>query len=292
MLKITALVKYALLLLALPFLLIAGPCRSQNNRTDSLVDVLMNHPDRIMVTAHRGAHEHYPENSLKALKEAIRLGVDIVETDVRQTKDHVLVMMHDAKVDRTTNGKGELANYTYKQLLRLRLTQDGKPTEERVPTLLQFLKAAKDKILVDLDYKLDDHDALKRTYQAIEQTNTQRQILFFLYGYKDMAWVNNLNPQIKIMPRAYSQDDVEQILALKIAKLIHIDESFYSDGLMKTIRDQHVRVWTNALGKYDDMEETSNTGFKALLTNERYANVIQTNLPEAWLKYLKKEGLH
>jgi glycerophosphoryl diester phosphodiesterase len=261
-------------------------------RADVLADVFVNHPEQIMVTAHRAAHTHYPENSLGALQEAIRLGVDIAEVDIRQTKDHVLVIMHDGKVDRTTNGKGALTDFTYQQLMELRLLQDGKPTDEKVPTLEQVLKMAKGKILVDLDFKLGDEDALKRTYKTIEETQTTNQVLFFLYQYKYAPLVHAVNPDVKIMPRAYKVDDVNKILDMKIAKVIHIDEKFYSDTLMKKIRDQHVRVWSNALGEYDDLEQSSHTGFKALLTKTKYVNVIQTNLPAEWLKYLKQEGLH
>jgi len=261
-------------------------------RADVLADVFVNHPEQIMVTAHRAAHTHYPENSLGALQEAIRLGVDIAEVDIRQTKDHVLVIMHDGKVDRTTNGKGALTDLTYQQLMELRLLQDGKPTDEKVPTLEQVLKMAKGKILIDLDFKLGDEGALKRTYKTIEETQTTNQVLFFLYQYKYAPLVHAVNPDVKIMPRAYKVDDVNKILDMKIAKVIHIDEKFYSDTLMKKIRDQHVRVWSNALGVYDDLELSSHTGFKALLTKTKYVNVIQTNLPEEWLKYLKQAGLH
>jgi len=261
-------------------------------KADKLADIFVNHPEQIMVTAHRAAHTHYPENSLGALQEAIRLGIDIAEVDIRQTKDHVLVIMHDGKVDRTTNGKGALADMTYQQLMELRLLQDGKPTDEKVPTLDQVLRMAKGKILLDLDFKLGDEDAVKRTYKAIEETQTTNQVLFFLYQYKYAPLVHAINPDVKVMPRAYKEDDVNKILDMKIAKVIHIDEKFYTDSLMKKITDQHVRIWSNSLGTYDDLELASHTGFKALLTKTKYVNVIQTNLPEEWLKFLKQTGHH
>lgn len=61
---------------------------------------------RPMVIAHRGFSGRYPENTLKAFEEALKLPVDAVELDVRRTKDGVLVVIHDETVDRTTNGKG------------------------------------------------------------------------------------------------------------------------------------------------------------------------------------------
>ncbi len=60
---------------------------------------------RVLVTAHRAAHDIYPENSMAAIERAISLGVDIIEIDTRLTKDGVPVLMHDASVDRTTTGK-------------------------------------------------------------------------------------------------------------------------------------------------------------------------------------------
>lgn len=62
--------------------------------------------DYVFVTAHRGDWIFAPENSLKALENAITLGVDIMETDVWLTKDDQLVIMHDKTLDRTTNGTG------------------------------------------------------------------------------------------------------------------------------------------------------------------------------------------
>jgi glycerophosphoryl diester phosphodiesterase len=281
---------FFLSLLSIPF---TAQLAVAQNRADSLADIFVNHPEQIMVTAHRAAHKQYPENSLAALQEAIRLKIDIAEVDIRQTKDHVLVIMHDGKVDRTTNGKGALTDLTYQQLLELRLLQDGKPTDQKVPTLEQVLKMAKGKILIDLDFKLGDEDALKRTYKTIEETQTTNQVLFFLYQYKYAPLVHAVNPAIKIMPRAYRADDVNKILDMKIVKVMHIDESFYSDSLMKTIRDQHVRIWSNSLGTYDDLElSPSHSGFKTLLAKTKYVNVIQTNLPEEWLKYLKQTGHH
>src|SRR4051794_12012503 len=75
--------------------------------------------DGVLVVAHRACHApapsrglttRLPENSLQALERCIALGVDLVEIDVRRTRDGQLVIMHDAKVDRTTDGKGAVAD--------------------------------------------------------------------------------------------------------------------------------------------------------------------------------------
>ena len=74
------------------------------------------------ICAHRGASATHPENTLLALQEAIRLGAQMLEFDVRQTRDGQLVLMHDETVDRTTDGTGQIAQLAYADLRDLDLS--------------------------------------------------------------------------------------------------------------------------------------------------------------------------
>ncbi|MBD3189050.1 MAG: hypothetical protein GF308_00315 [Candidatus Heimdallarchaeota archaeon] len=74
---------------------------------------------RPLVMAHRGDSAQFPENSLQAYQEAYDLNVDVIETDLRMTKDKQIIFFHDAKVDRTTNGKGFVKNYTLHELKKM-----------------------------------------------------------------------------------------------------------------------------------------------------------------------------
>jgi len=108
----------------------------------------------VMVAAHRAAHNGYPENSIPAIKHAIELGVDIVELDVKTTKDNVPVLMHDSKIDRTTNGTGKVEDYTLSELKEFRMkTNDGTLTDETIPTFEEALNTVYGKIMVDIDIK-------------------------------------------------------------------------------------------------------------------------------------------
>ncbi|MDZ4403392.1 glycerophosphodiester phosphodiesterase family protein [Prosthecobacter sp.] len=69
--------------------------------------------------AHRGAMSTHPENTIPALEEAIRLGAHMIEFDIQLTKDGALVLMHDATIDRTTNGKGKVSDHTLAELKAL-----------------------------------------------------------------------------------------------------------------------------------------------------------------------------
>ncbi len=87
-----------------------------------LTQSAQNHPffdqsnGRVEVIAHRGGHGLWPENTIYGFQQAIALGIDILEMDIRSTKDSVLVILHDSGVDRTTNGKGQVRDFTLKEL--------------------------------------------------------------------------------------------------------------------------------------------------------------------------------
>lgn len=84
----------------------------------SLYDV----PGRVVVTAHRGFSGRYPENTLRAFEEAVKLGVDIVEFDVHATRDGELVIIHDDTLERTTDGRGRVADHDWDELASLNAT--------------------------------------------------------------------------------------------------------------------------------------------------------------------------
>lgn len=90
----------------------------------------------IRVAAHRGGALLWPENSLGAFRNALGLGVDLLELDVHLTADGALAVLHDPTLDRTTEATGPLAGWSGADLRRLRLRgPDGRLTEERVPML-------------------------------------------------------------------------------------------------------------------------------------------------------------
>ncbi len=263
---------------------------AQQSRLDFLLDEFENHPEHILVTAHRAAHQKYPENSLAALKEAIRLQVDIVEIDVRKTKDHQLVILHDETIDRVTNGKGELKDLTLKEVKKYNLLFNGKSTDQKILTFDEALDVLKGEVLINIDFKAGK-DAISEAYRTIKKKGMEKQALFYVYNhYELLAKLNNLDPNIIVWPRAYSKDDVEKILTYPNIQLIQIDFSFYEDKWTKEVIQKGIRLSGNALGKYDHLEEENGTGFNKI--TKKHINIIETDFPEELLLYLKKKNLH
>jgi len=96
---------------------------------------------RVFVVAHRGASAYAPENTMPAFEEAVRLGADYVETDLRATRDGAIVCVHDARVDRTTTGTGLVSELTVDEVRRLDAGFWFSPSFRgvKIPLLEEFL---------------------------------------------------------------------------------------------------------------------------------------------------------
>ncbi len=173
----------------------------------------------VLVTSHRADWKLAPENSLAALENAIRYGVDIVETDVRRTKDGHLVILHDPHVARVTNGQGYVSDMTLEEIKRLNLRDAlGQTTTEKIPTLEEYMLSAKGRVRLYLDKAGQDGGALfPQILELVKKCGTLEETVFVLDWPYEKA-------------RAVFGDDLEKVLYCpviedKIANLdAYVDE--------------------------------------------------------------------
>ena len=120
------------------------------------------------VLGHRGAKGHAPENTLASFRKAIELGATMAELDIHLSRDGELVVMHDATVDRTTNGSGLVSEMTLAELKRLDAGAwfDPRYAGERVPTLQEVIDATRGRILLNVEVK---RPAAGGTYPGLAQ---------------------------------------------------------------------------------------------------------------------------
>lgn len=243
----------------------------------------------VMVAAHRASHKMYVENSIPAIKHAIEIGVDVIEVDVKVTKDSVVVLNHDGKIDRTTNGTGDPEKYTWAELQQFRLEMpDGTLTNEKLATFEEALLLAKGKALIDIDIKTSN---LKPVVDVIKKTGTQNQVFFFDNDYDALKEVLTMLPEAILMPRAYSYEMADSALRVFAPEVLHIDESFYTPEVTKLIKQKDARIWINALDGADRQIKMGN-GPVAIDNLLRFgANIIQTDEPEKLIEILKEKGL-
>nr|WP_086489893.1 glycerophosphodiester phosphodiesterase family protein [Novosphingobium panipatense] len=156
------------------------------SRPDETIAEIRKPRGRLIVVAHRGCHEAAPrhglpaaaENSVQALEHCVTMGADMMETDVRLSKDGYLVIMHDESVDRTTTGTGRVADLTLAQLktLRLRENEGGEnaaATDQHVLTLDEMLALARDRIALNIDVK---DPIYPQVIDAVRRAGVQNQV--------------------------------------------------------------------------------------------------------------------
>lgn len=243
----------------------------------------------VMVAAHRAGHNGFVENSVSAIQHAIEIGVDIIELDVKVTTDSVVVLNHDGKIDRTTNGTGNPESYTWAELQQFRLEMpDGTLTNERLATFEEALLLAKGKAFIDIDIKTGN---LIPVVDAIKKTGTENQVFFFDNDYNALKELLTLLPEAILMPRAYSCEMADSALHVFSPEVVHIDESFYTPELTKMLKQKDARIWINALDRIDRQIRMGNGPAEIDSLMHFGANIIQTDEPEKLIGILKKKGL-
>jgi glycerophosphoryl diester phosphodiesterase len=237
------------------------------------------------IAAHRGVHQQYPENSIPCILEAIKLGISVVELDIRSTKDGVLILMHDGTVDRTTTGKGKVSHLTYAEIqaLYLRNTPTGAASNYRIPTLKEVLRLCKGKIILDIDFKEENEKYVAKTFELIAAENMEDEVLFFLYDHRAIEKLYKLNPRITLFPRARSMKDLYEILKTKQTSIVHLDASFDNVDELVKLKDQGVILWMNSLGDTDKQAIREGSAvYDMFLKKYPYVRIIQTDNPALW----------
>ena len=279
---------------------------------------------KVLVAAHRGLAGRstgnwgkYPENSLPAIARCIEAGIDIVEIDVQKTKDGQLILMHDSKVDRTTDGTGAIADLTLAEIrkLHLRLGVGGTNapvTKEPVPTLEEVMTLAKDKCMVNLDKAWI---IVPECCVVLKKTGTLRQAIFKSSYNANRCEVDfaNLNPPVFFMPIILHKKDWQKKTEQGWAQMepytrkIHpcaFELVFVSDedpiaapDVIARIKKSGARAWINTMWDSLDAGHTDEKSLKDPSAGwgwaiERGANVIQTDEAERLLEYLRARKLH
>jgi len=259
----------------------------QNSIAQKFQDNVCN--PEIMVVAHRGAHNNFPENSIPAIREAIELGVDFIEIDIRHTKDSSLVLMHDDSIDRTTNGHGLVEDYTLQEIKNFRLKNaDGSLSDEQIPTFEEILTQFGNVAHFDLDIQTSKK---MRVVEMMEKYNLLESSLFLIYDLQFAKMLKNRDDRFRILIRAKNEESLKDIYNDDfLPEAVHIDDSFDTVSTNNTIKEMGSRSFINSLGDIDKEAVNNPEAFEKAYDNG--ANIIQTNYPELLLRHLRSKGLH
>ncbi len=263
--------------------------------------------NNVIVVAHRGDWRNAPENSIQAIKNSIEMGVDMVEIDIRKTKDNHLVVIHDKTLNRTTTGKGLVSEWTLDSLKTLYLKNGvGHPSKHKIPTLKEALLVAKGKILVNLDKCYNYFD---EAFNVLKETGTTNQVVIkgFDKTIEDVKLdfgtkldsiifmpVINLDKQIKASQIIENYQKKLKPLAFEI---VFSQDTSKVLNTFSEMKNKGSRIWVNSLwgslnANHDDDMAVKNLDSIYGWYISKGINIIQTDRPEMLLKYLRSKGLH
>lgn len=153
--------------------------------------------------AHRGFSGKYPENTMLAFKKAIEAGADGIELDVQLTKDGEIVIIHDETIDRTTDGKGLVADYTYEELCRFDASfiYRGQIGFNKIPTLREYLEFVKDKnIITNIELKTGIFEYLgieEKVWELIQEYKVEDKVIISSFNHYSVLHMKKLAPDLK-----------------------------------------------------------------------------------------------
>jgi len=175
-----------------------------------------------MISAHRGGPApSYPENCMATLRHTHAQIKAMLEVDVSMTKDSVLVLMHDATLDRTTTGQGRLFDQNWETLSQLRLRDNsGHLTSYSIPLLEDVLRWAKGRALISLDVKRGV--PFRKVIEAVRAAQAEAHVVIITYTLAHAKLVHSLAPELMISANIRNEKEWETIKAsgLPLSRII------------------------------------------------------------------------
>jgi glycerophosphoryl diester phosphodiesterase len=214
-------------------------------------------PTRPLVIAHRGHSLEVPENTIEAYRRAIDLGAEMIEVDVNISRDGRLVMMHDATLDRTTNGVGPVSGATLNELAELDAGGwFGKDFASlRIPTVDETVELARDAgIWMCFEVKGGDPVEAERIANALITLLVARDALGFAamsgYNHDVLALAKRRAPELVLAPERLPDDipadaptAILQARSLD-AQIIQNHHRFLTTELVTALHEAHIAVWS------------------------------------------------
>ncbi len=193
------------------------------------------------IVCHRGANKHAPENTYASTQLCIDWGVDYVELDVRRSADGVMYMMHDAKVDRTTNGTGYLNQLDSSVVDGLDAGSWFSPefVDERVPRLEPYLRWLKGRIKVYFDVKDAD---IAELVALVREVGMENESFFWFSDDAQAREFRRIAPELKLKINAATVEQAEAAARDFKADLVEVRLRHLTPELTEACRQHGLEI--------------------------------------------------
>lgn len=190
------------------------------------------------IWAHRGCSQMYPENTITAFAQAIKMeGLTGIELDIQMTKDGEIVVIHDERVDRTTDGTGYVRDFMYSQIRRLSI-ETGKEQKERIPSIIEVLELLRGRmeegLLLNIELKNSNIP-----YEGMEEKiislldrygdTIKKQIIYSSFYTRSLENIRDLEPQASV-----------GILDMNVSDCLYKKRGCFGNGTMEDVWSENV----------------------------------------------------
>ncbi|MBE3592376.1 MAG: glycerophosphodiester phosphodiesterase [Thermoanaerobacter sp.] len=227
-----------------------------------------------LVIAHRGDSRNAPENTLASFKRALEMGADGIELDVQLTKDGQLVVIHDERVDRTTDGIGFVKDFTLKELKRLDagIKFDKKFAGERIPTLYEVFELIGHKNFI-INIEIKSGVVLypgieEKLIKAIEDYDFEDRVVISSFNHYSLRDVKRMAPEFKI--GLLYQCGLVEPWHMAIRMKAYSLHPFYFNiipELVEGCKKNNIKLFPWTVDRKEDMEMMIKAGVDAIITD-------------------------
>lgn len=226
------------------------------------------------IWAHRGASGYAPENTLESFALADKMSADGIELDVQLTKDNKLVVCHDEMIDRTSNAKGFIKDYTLEQLKAFNFNNHNKNYSDcKIPTLEEVFKLVKPtKMLINIELKtgiFEYENIEEKTIELVNQYEMQDRIIYSSFNHYSIKKILELDPNADCgLLHTDCIIDIADYAVRYGFKNLHPayyflqHKNYYKDALSHNLK---INAWT--INEKDYIKQALDFNINAIITN-------------------------
>ena len=198
--------------------------------------------------AHRGASEYAPENTMSAFDMALKLGANGIELDLQMTKDGKIVIFHDNKIDKKSNKKGKIKDYTYQELLNFDFGSwfNLKYKDEKIVLFEDFAKKFLPKKLT-FAIELKEEGIEKETFNIIKKYATHDNIYITSFNYKALENMRKIDSNIKLswlIEEKINKNNIDKLLKINGTQICPKADNVTKDDIeLANKSGLRVRLW-------------------------------------------------
>lgn len=234
--------------------------------------------EKPLIVAHRGSSGRAPENTIAAFRQAITDGADMIELDVRMTKDLELVVLHDQSVNRTTTGKGKIWNLTLSQVQAFDAGSWFSSTfaGERIPTLRDVLHIIPSHVNLNIEVKTDGERRKGTIFDVsllslIRETSFARRVIVSSFDNKFLQRFHGSDPNIRLGALYLSVRDIGKrpsTLARKVGATVFVcSVAQLRKGFAEDTQENNILLACYGVNSAKQLEKSLKFGAELIVTD-------------------------